>query len=118
MGTLVRFQDNSAGCFARVDWESGEPAFISIAQTGVLIKRSRLGFFGAKLYDEQDIHDCVATSRVLDDEILSRISLIALPADLTSPVLQSFTRLALETKSAAEFCAKIGTARQRVRAGG
>ncbi len=118
MGMMIRFQDNSSGCFARVDWESGEPALISIAQTGVLVRRSRLGIFGTKLYDGQNLHDCVAMSRVLDNELLSPESLVALPPDLTSPVLQSFTRLALETKSAAEFCAKIGAARQCVLAGG
>lgn len=118
MGTLIRFQDNSTGCFARVDWENGEPAFISIAQSGVMVKRSKLGLFGVKLYNEQNIHECVAMSRVLDDEILKPASLGALPGDLASPVLQSFTRLALETQSAAQFCAKIGAAQQRVRAGG
>ena len=114
MGKLIRFQDDQHGCFARVDWENGEPAFISIAQSGVLVKRSRMGFFGTKLYDERSIHDCVAMSRVLDDQVLKEESLISLPNNLTSPILQSFTRLALETGSAAEFCAAIGAARQLV----
>lgn len=114
MGKLIRFQDDQHGCWARVDWENGEPVWISIAQSGVLAKRSRIGFFGTKLYDERNIHDCVAMSRVLDDQILKEESLIALPRALTSPILQSFTRLALETRSAVEFCAAIGAARQLV----
>ena len=111
MGKLNRFQDDERACYSRVDWESGEPAFISIAQNGVLVKRSKLGLFGAKIYSEQDIHDCVAMSRVLDEEILKDESLLLLPIELTSPVLQSFTRLAIETRSAAEFCAAIGAAK-------
>lgn len=118
MGTLIRFQDDQRGCFSRVDWESGEPAFISIAQTGVLVKRSRMGLFGMKLYVETDIYDCAAMSRVLDEQVLGAESLLAIPNGLFSPVLQSFTRLAMETKSAAEFCTAIGGARRLVRGGG
>jgi hypothetical protein len=114
MGTLNRYQDNGRACFSRVDWESGEPAFISVSQSGVLVKRSNLGFFGAKLYDERNIHDCVAMSRVLDDNVLTPESRLTLPEDLASPVLQSFTRLAIQTRSAAEFCVAIGGARQLV----
>jgi hypothetical protein len=114
MGRLVRFMDGSGGCWSRVDWESGEPAFVSISQRGVLVKRSRLGFMGAKLYIETDIHNCVAMSRVLDDHILSDDSLQHVPPGMVGAVLQSFTRLALETQSALDFCSKIGHARQLV----
>jgi hypothetical protein len=118
MGKLIRFQDDDRGCFSRVDFESGEPAFISVAQSGVLVKRSKLGLLGAKLYVASDIHDCAAISRVLDEQVLRSDSLMAVPQGLHSPVLESFTRLALESKSAADFCAAIGEARRRVLAGG
>lgn len=114
MGKLIRFQDDGRACYARVNWETGEPAFISIAQSGVLIKRSRLGILGTKLYNERDIHNCVAMSRVLDNHILSDESFSLLPKGLTGAVLRSFTRLAIETTSAVEFCTKIGEAKRLV----
>lgn len=114
MGCLVRYQDDTSGCWSRVNWENGEPAFVSISQEGVLVKRSRLGFLGTKLYVERDIHQCVAMSRVLDEHILNSSSLGLIPDGLTGAVLVSFTRLAIETKSASEFCMRLGEARQLV----
>jgi hypothetical protein len=114
MGKVIRFQDDGKACYSRVDWESGDPAFISVAQVGVLVKRSRLGILGVKLYDETDIHNCVAMSRVLDNHILSPSSISSLPPGLNGPVLQSFTRLAIEATSAVEFCTHIGEARRLV----
>jgi hypothetical protein len=44
------------GCGATIRLESGEPCFLSIAQSGVLVKRSRSGFFGAVLYNEKVVY--------------------------------------------------------------
>jgi len=107
VGKLIRYIDDARACFSRVDWRSREAAFISIAQTGVLIKRSRYGIFGAKLYVETDIHSCMEMSRVLDNVILSKSSSLRLPKTLADPVLRSFTRLAIETNSAVEFRTRI-----------
>lgn len=114
MGKLIRYIDDARACFARVDWISRESAFISIAQTGVLIKRSRYGIFGAKLYVETNINNCLEMSRVLDNVILSRRSLSYLPKALTDQVLRSFTRLAIETNSALEFRTGIEEAKRLV----
>lgn len=117
MGRVVRFKDDNSACWARVDWESGEPAFISIAQSGVLIKRSRLGLFGTILYSEPDIHSVVAMSRVIDDHILDDSIVLDMPPGLNSPVLCSFTSLAVATDSAISFCASIGEAKRLVAKG-
>ena len=108
MGRLIRFVDSPNGaCWSRVDIESGEPVWISIAQNGVLVKRSRLGLFGAKLYEEQDIHKCVDVGRVLNAQIVE----YSTPSGMTNLMLRAFTQVALEAASAADFCARIGKAR-------
>jgi hypothetical protein len=114
MGNIVRFAYNDDVCWSRVDWENGVPVYISIAKNGVLVKKTNPGVFGKKLYGETDIHACVAISRVLDNHILIDESFPLVPDGLTSPVLVSFTRLALQTNSSEEFCAKINDAKQLV----
>lgn len=108
MGRLVRFNDSPGGaCWSRVDLDSGEPVWISIAQNGVLVKRSRMGLLGAKLYEEHDIHKCVDVGRVLD----SQFAEYQTPPEMTNLMLRSFTQAALEATNAADFCAHIGKAR-------
>jgi hypothetical protein len=44
------------GCGATVRLESGEPCWLSIAQSGVLVKKSRSGLFGAVRYHEKVVY--------------------------------------------------------------
>ena len=53
---LRQFKDDKSGCWASVILASGEPCWISVAGGSVVVKRSRLGLFGAPLYKEGDIY--------------------------------------------------------------
>ncbi len=55
MGILKKFKDSTFQCWSRVDLPNGDPIWISIAQTGVLIKKSKLGLKGEVLYQSKDI---------------------------------------------------------------
>jgi hypothetical protein len=114
VGKLIKFLDDAKACFARVALNRREFVFISIAQVGVLIKRSRFGIFGPKLYEETNISSCMKMSQTLDENILSKKSLSYLPKNINDPVLKSFTRLAIESNSRVEFCAKIEKAKQLI----
>jgi hypothetical protein len=46
--------DPKRGCGATVRFPSGEPCMMSIAQTGIRVRKSRFGLFGALLYDEKN----------------------------------------------------------------
>ena len=51
------FGDSSKrGCGATVVLESGEPCLLSIAQSVILVKRSKHGIFGATLYNEKNVY--------------------------------------------------------------
>jgi len=54
---ILLFADStSRGCGATVMLASGEPCLLSIAGSGILVRKSRYGFFGATLYDEKVVH--------------------------------------------------------------
>ena len=65
MAEMRNFSDNGRTCYANVKLDSGEPCVISIAQTGVLVKRSRLGIMGAVLYDESVVYKNAMTAKAL-----------------------------------------------------
>src|SRR5258708_37225820 len=48
--------DLKRGCGATVRFETGEPCMISIAQSGIWVKKSRFGLLGSVLYSEKDAY--------------------------------------------------------------
>lgn len=99
MGKLIRYLDGKTGCWSRVDLENGDPIWISVAQAGVIVKKSRMGLMGAKLYYETNVYKAAETARVLDAQIREYVT----PSEMTNPVLRAFTQAALECKSAAQL---------------
>jgi len=119
-GTLVRYKDSSSQCWSRVDTTSGDNIWISVARSGVVVKNSNVGLFGRKLYDCSDVDVITRHSMNIDaflvpsirnrffqvgmkDEVFEIMSEIRnaynLPPDLQSPILASFTAIALNTYS-------------------
>ena len=108
MSRLDDFVDNPRkACWSRVILDSGEPIWISIAQTGVLIKRSKLGLFGATLFRESEILKCADVGDALHREFDD----CTVPDGMTNPALRVFTQAALNSKSTLELCGKLDKAR-------
>ena len=105
-GKLIRYLDGKLGCWSRVSLESGDPIWISIAQTGVIVKKSRLGLMGATLYNETNVSTAAKMAQALD----AQVSKYATPAEMTNPVLRAFTQAALECQSAAQLAVRISKA--------
>jgi hypothetical protein len=103
-GKLIRFKDSKTGCWSRVD--NADPIYISVAQEGILIRRSRLGILGPILYRSKDLTE---TARICA-ELNSSIDEYATPPQIQNPVLMLFTQLALESGSAAQLSARIASA--------
>jgi hypothetical protein len=104
---ILHFSDSKrGGCGATVRLETGEPCWLSIAQSGVLVKKSRFGLLGAVLYSEKD------TYRIA----LGGIALAYLfpekrfPDGISSPHLRSFLNAILHCRSAAEVCQTLNEA--------
>jgi tetratricopeptide (TPR) repeat protein len=113
LGALLRFADGGGQCWARVQTESGEPIYISVARTGILVKRSRLGIFGTTIYAECTVVNLGETAHALQCELTADKT----PDEMTNPVLKVFTQAALESRDAAELAARIGRARARIWSG-
>lgn len=66
-------------CFANIRTEDGEPIYISIAVSGVVVKKSTTGMFGKKLYVSKSADDAAKTARVLDEAFPNKV----VPAEMT-----------------------------------
>lgn len=116
MGTLHSFKDNRTYCFANIRMNNGDPCFISVAQTGVIVKKSKLGLFGAKLYDERNIYVCANTAKALAYLFNKNLT----PGEITNPVLRSFANAALHCSTLCELTRVLNEAIKdaEVRSGG
>jgi hypothetical protein len=80
--------DGRRGCFANVRMDNGDPCWISIANTGVIVKKSKLGLLGEKLYSSKEPGKTVTTLWKLYPESLT-------PPEIKHIVLQAFTNAVL-----------------------
>jgi len=103
---LRQFKDDKSGCWASVVLASKEPCWISVARTGVIVKRSVLGLLGPKLYVENDVYKAAMTAKALAYLLPARL----LPDGFSNPVLSAFTNAALHAVTAAEICRLLNEA--------
>lgn len=103
---VVAFLDNGSQCWSRLALAHGEPCWISVAQTGVIVKRSKLGLFGATLYKETDAFRAAMTAKALRYVLPTNL----LPDGFRNPVLSQFTNAALACNNSAELSAALGSA--------
>jgi hypothetical protein len=67
--------------------DSGENCWISIARTGLVIKNSRIGFFGRIVFRVDDIDDLARLAISLHEVQYEDLT----PPDMTNPVLKAIT---------------------------
>lgn len=106
MTTLHSYKDSSTGCFANIRMKNGDPCFISVAQAGVLVKKSRVGWFGAKLYDEKNVYEAAMMAKALAYLYPERLT----PQGMANPVLNAFTNAVLHCSSLTEATRILNTA--------
>jgi hypothetical protein len=104
---ILYFADSKRrGCGATVRLESGEPCLLSIAQSGVLVKKSRYGIFGAILYNEKTVYTnslCgIALAYLFPEKLF--------PDGVVNPNLRSFLNAILHCHSASEVCSTLNEA--------
>jgi hypothetical protein len=83
---ILHFSEKVA-CGATLMPDSGEPCVLSIAQTGVRVRKSRYGFMGPILYDERNIYLAVKTGMTLAALFPEN----KIPIPIANPVLGAFT---------------------------
>lgn len=106
MPKVLNFADPSngrPGLGATIQLDNGEPCLISIAQTGMLVKKSRFGFMGPVLYNEKNIYQAAATAKALSERFPDSL----LPPGFTDPVLSAFANAVLHCASCAEVAVTL-----------
>jgi hypothetical protein len=106
MTRLHSFKDNKGSCYANVRMDNGDPVFISVAQTGVLVKKSKLGIFGPKLYESRTVYDAAMTAQALDALFPDYVSM----EGMTNAALRAFTNAALHCSTIVEVTRVMNTA--------
>jgi hypothetical protein len=90
--------------------DNGDPVFIRVEQTGVVVKRSISGLMGRKLYESETVNEAATTAKALARLFPKYVT----PPWITNPVLRSFINAALHCSSAAEVTDVLNTAAARV----
>src|ERR1700730_3922254 len=99
MVKILYFADDKRnGCGATVRFETGEPCLLSIAQSGIIVKQSRYGFFGAMLYSERVVYKNVRSAAPLAYLFQDK----RIPDGVSNPVLRAFFNAIVHCSSAAE----------------
>jgi hypothetical protein len=110
MTTLVQFLDKGhLGLWARLKMDNGDPCWIGIAQTGIVVKKSKIGLLGAKLFEESNVYEAGMTAMRLAQEY---------PSDLTPPsmhnvVLKAFANAVMHCSDLAQVCRVLNEAKAR-----
>jgi hypothetical protein len=106
MATLHNFKDNNTGCYSNLRMSNGDPCFVSVAQTGIMVKRSKLGILGPKIYENRDLVECADVAKALtylypEDR---------LPTGFNNPVLKAITNAGMHCETLAEVTAMLNEA--------
>ncbi len=109
MPKVIYFADTSdqrPGLGATIRLDSGEPCLISVAQSGVLVKKSRFGWLGPVLYNEKVVYQAALTAKALS--FLFPDSL--LPPGFRNPVLSAFANAVLHCPTCGEVAIVLNEA--------
>lgn len=107
MTELIGFlDDDRKGRWANIRMDNGDPCWISIAQTGILVKKSKIGLLGAKLYEEKNVYKAARTAQALNEQYPDDLT----PADIWNPVLKSIVNAILHCRNLAEVTRALNEA--------
>lgn len=117
MPTLLYFADPSnrrPGRGATIRLDSGEPCLLSIAQSGVMVKKSRYGWFGVTLYNERNVYQASETAMALGFLFPDNL----LPDGFSEPVLMAFANAIWHCANCTEVATTLNEAVSRAKAQG
>jgi hypothetical protein len=108
MAKLVKFMDGKFSCWSRVDLDNSDPIWISVSHTEVMVKKSRWGILGEKLYKANAYESNLTASALLtiywDDGIKEEYEVIN---NMTNILLSAFTLAAMVSKSATDLSNRL-----------
>ena len=109
MAELIRFMDDDhKGRWANIVMNNGDPCWVGVAQTGILVKKSKIGLFGAKLYEEKNVYKAAKTAMALWVQYPDDLT----PAEMWNPVFKSIVNAVLHCDDLAEVTRVLNEADQ------
>jgi len=107
MARLIRFLDNDdKNHRASIRMDDGTPCWIRIDHTGILVKKSKIGLFGAKLYQGRNIDKAMEIAKVLKKQYRDDLT----PDDMHNPVLKSTVNAVLHCNDLAQVARVLNEA--------
>jgi hypothetical protein len=116
MPKLLRSSE-TAGFGATIELDNGEVVYVSIAQSGVLVRKWEMNggliksllsnFFGPTLYNESGVYKNAQTARALNAIYPEQ----APPLSFRNPVLAAFSNAIWHCSSTPEVCAVLNEVR-------
>ena len=108
MTTLHSFSDGKFTSYANLRMDNGDAIFISVATSGVMVKKSKLGIFGPKLFVSRDVYHAAMVAKALHEKI--DLNLVSSKHEIENVVLLSFVNAGLSCSTTSEFTAMINEA--------
>ena len=99
---LLYYADSSngrPGFGATVKMESGETYSVSFAHNGVLVKKTRFGIFGPKIYEVEDFGEMVEMVEKLNDLFPEN----KLPVEFENPIIRAFANAIWQSYSCSQL---------------
>jgi len=102
---LTDFSDGTMGCWCVIRMDNNTPVWVGVAQSGIMVKKSRIGLFGPKLFNKP-IYESSMTAKALH---------FLYPHDKTqdeikNPALKSFANAILHCSTVAEVTCVLNEA--------
>jgi len=109
MTELIRFlDDDRKGRWANIRMDNGDPCWIAVAQSGVLVKKSKVGLFGAKLYVEENIFKVAKAVQALSVQYPKDLT----PDEICDPALKSIVNAILHCSDLGEAARVLNNAHE------
>ena len=88
--------------------ENNDPVWIGVAQTGVTVKKSKMGLFGSKLFASRDLIHAAGVSYQLGQQLSD--TMLPEGCEITNPVLEVFVKACIASSTLLEFCSMLAKA--------
>lgn len=107
MPNILHVADNARmGRGATIRFADGSPCTLSIANTGIIVKKSRIGLFGSVLYSEKNVYKNAQNAFALACLFPER----RFPDAASDPILRSFLNAILHCSSVADVAITLNGA--------
>lgn len=98
MTVLKSYKGSEISGVANLRMDNGDPILVKVGRSGVIVRSSRFGMFGPKLYESVDHDDAAKAAMSLGHLFPNHL----VPDAMTNPVLRAFANAVLHCSTSEE----------------